>query len=448
MLWQSAQRCSGGTALIEDAAHRKRALLLTLVLRVVNATSQIAISLFLLKVYGAAAVGYFAVFISNTMLASLLSRQGFDRTLTLFAVRPKASRHTLPLFQSYVWAIIAWSPLAGVLNIAVHYATIGQVPSIGLAILLLLLPAVVAMSSLAAGYFTGFGRTVAATIQQPGFAIALTALALGTCFVVGAELDVYATYFCFASGLALLGLHRILGGTGFRCKVFLDARAHMKDGLYRLAARYSCRFLVINFFTTFSSVYFISFLALFVSGESIGQFRVVERLAMVIAFNLTFVNIILPARAISQRLANDDRQFDRSMRSTFLFQYATGLAIFLIYIVFMDQITAWIKVDNLALYVLLLTAQLINALTGPVRVILMYLNGQRVLQVSAIVETFGSALLYWILYGAYGMTGLAIAYFLAISVPNIVLASIVYARFGIIPVPFVSPVARSPRRRV
>lgn len=433
--------------MLEDAAQRRRTLLLTLVLRVVNATGQIAISLLLLKAHGAAAVGYFAVFISNTMLASLLSRQGFDRTLTLFAVRSKASRHALPLFRRYVRSIMVWSPLAGFLNLAVYYGTLGQIPSIGLAVLLFLLPAVVAMSSLAAGYFTGAGKTVAATIQQPGFAVALTALALAVSLMSGAVLDVYALYFCIATALALFGLHRIAGGTGIKPRKIGRERERLKEGIYSLARRYSRRFLVINFFTTFSSVYFISFLALFVSSELIGQFRVVERLAMVIAFNLTFINIILPARAISQRLANDHHQFDRSMRSTFLFQYATGLAIFLLFLVFMDPITSWIEVDNTVLYVLLLAAQLVNALTGPVRVILMYLNGQRVLQVSAIAETCGSALLYWVLYGAWGLTGLAIAYFLAISLPNIVLACIVYARFGIIPLPFVSPVARPPRRR-
>ena len=125
----------------------------------------------------------------------------------------------------------------------------------------------------------------------------------------------------------------------------------------------------------------------------------------------------------------------------------TGLGIFLFYLLFMDGILAWIGVHNVLLYVLLLSAQLVNALTGPVRVILMYLNGQKVLQVSAIVETFGSALLYWILYGAWGLTGLAVAYFLAISVPNIILAWIVYSRFGIVPLPFVSPVRGNRDRR-
>jgi len=76
-----------------------------------------------------------------------------------------------------------------------------------------------------------------------------------------------------------------------------------------------------------------------------------------------------------------------------------------------------------------------------VRVILMYMKGQRVLQVSAIIETFGSALLYWILYDTYGMVGLAVAYFLAISLPNIILAGIVYKRFGVVPLPFVSQAA-------
>jgi O-antigen/teichoic acid export membrane protein len=310
-------------------------------------------------------------------------------------------------------------------------------------IVLLLLPTVVAISSLAAGYFTGFGKTISASIQQPGFSFALTSFVLITSFLLGIKLNVYAAYISIASGLSFIGLYRILRGTGDNLTVLIKAPQHLKKSIYRLALRYSRQYLVINFFTTFSSVYFISFLALFVASDLIGQFKVVERLAMVIAFNLTFVNIILPARAISQRLANDHTQFDRSMRLTFLFQYATGLGVFFIYLVFMNQIMEWIEVDNWVLYILLLAAQLINALTGPVRVILMYLNGQHVLQVSAILETCGSAFLYWILYNAYGLTGLAIGYVLAISLPNIVLAWIVYTRFGIIPIPFVSPVAGS-----
>ncbi len=419
--------------------------MLTLVLRALNAAGQIAISLFLLKTYGQAAVGYFAVFISNTMLASLLSRQGFDRTLTLFAVRPKASRHTYALFQSYVRSIILSTPLSGLLNVLVYYVTIGPTPSIFMTGALLLLPTVVAISSLAAGYFTGFGKTVSASIQQPGFSFALTSFVLVMSFLIDIEPNVYAVYFFVASALSSVGLYRILRGKGDKLLALIRAPGKLKKSIHALALGYSRRYLVINFFTTFSSVYFISFLALFVASDAIGQFKVVERLAMVIAFNLTFINIILPARAITQRLANDHTRFDRSMRITFLFQYATGFGVFLIYLAFMNQITEWIEVDNLVLYILLLAAQLINALTGPVRVILMYLDGQHVLQVSAILETFGSAILYWILYKAYGLTGLAIAYCLAISLPNLVLAWVVYKRYGIIPLPFVSPVAGSHR---
>jgi O-antigen/teichoic acid export membrane protein len=432
---------------MEDAGHGRQTLFLTLVLRGVNAAGQIAIALFLLKAYGAATVGYFAVFISNTMLASLISRQGFDRTLTAFAVRPRASAHAQPLFWSYARTIAAWSPLTGMLNVLAYRPTVGQISSVGMVILLLLLPAIVALSALAAGYFTGFGRTVAASVQQPAFSVALTAAALAGALLIGIRPDVYATYSCVAAGLALVGLHRIrrdahAGGTGV-------ARSHRRlpAGIRRLSLQFSRRYLVINFFTTFSSVYFISFLALFVSGESIGEFRVVERLALVIAFNLTFINIVLPGAAIRQRLAGDHDRFDRAMRLTFLFQYATAIPICVVYLLFMGRITAWLGIDNAWLYVLLLGAQLINALTGPVRVILMFLNGQRVLQVCSIAETFGSALLYWVLYSAYGVTGLAIAYFLAISVPNLLLAWIVHARFGIIPLPFVPPAYASRARR-
>jgi O-antigen/teichoic acid export membrane protein len=402
----------------------------------------VAISLFLLKAYGAVAVGLFAVFISNTMLASLISRQGFDRTLTLFALRPKASRHVLPLFRSYARSIVLWLPLTGLLNVLVYLATIPQAPAPVTTIQLLLLPTVVALSSLASGYFTGAGRTAAATVQQPGFSVAVTALVLASCFALGSALDVYATYFTVAVLLAASGLLRILRSRPGARTEPAGTGSGMPVRIARLARGYSRRYLVINFFTTFSSVYFISFLALFVAHDLIGQFRVVERLAMVIAFNLTFINIILPAGAIGRWLAKDHSRFDRAMRQTFLFQYATGLGIFLLYLAFMDRIMAWIEVDNPFLYLLPLVAQLVNALTGPVRVILMYLGGQRVLQVSAVAETLGSALLYWWLYAAWGLTGLAVAYFIAIAAPNLVLAAIVYARFGIVPLPFVAQAAR------
>jgi O-antigen/teichoic acid export membrane protein len=404
------------------------------VLRVATAAGQIAISLFLLKSYGAAAVGLFAVFLSNTMLASLISRQGFDRTLTLFAVRPRTSHHALSLFRSYARLIVLWLPLAGALNVLAYLATVPAPPAPGTVVLLVALPTVVALSSLAAGYFTGTGRTAAATVQQPGFSVALTALVLATSFAIGVELDVYAAYCAVAALIAGSGLLRILRAQGAE-----TASGAPPARVTRLARDYSRRFLVINFFTTFSSVYFISFLALFVAHDVIGQFRVVERLALVVAFNLTFINIILPAGAIGERLAKNQPRFDRAMRQTFLFQYTTGLAIFLAYLAFMNPIMSWIGVDNAYLYLLPLVAQLINALTGPVRVVLMYMGGQRVLQVSAVVETFGSALLYWFLYLAWGATGLAVAYLLAIAVPNILLAWIVHARYGIVPLPFVSP---------
>jgi hypothetical protein len=412
------------------------------VARVATAAGQVAISLFLLKAYGAAAVGLFAVFISNTMLASLISRQGYDRTLTLFALRPMASRHAPSLFRSYARSIVLWLPLTGLLNVLVYLATIPQAPTPGTIVQLLLLPTVVALSSLASGYFTGVGRTTAATVQQPGFSVAVTAFVLAACFALGVPLDVYATYFAVAILLAASGLLRILRGRPGAPTGPAATAGGIPAHIARLARGYSRRYFIINFFTTFSSVYFISFLALFVAHDLIGQFRVVERLALVIAFNLTFVNILLPASAIGQRLAKDHARFEQAMRQTFVFQYATGLGIFLIYLVFMDRIMAWIEVDNPFLYVLPLAAQLVNALTGPVRVILMYLGGQRVLQVCAVAETFGSALLYWVLYAAWGLTGLAVAYFLAIAVPNLVLAGIVHSRFGIVPLPFVTPSAR------
>lgn len=414
-------------------------LLLTLGLRVFNAAGQIAITLFLLKAYDQAAVGYFSILLSNTMLASLISRQGFDRTLILFAVRPRASKYTISLFAAYVRRVLLSTPLSGLVNIGVYYAVFDETPSAVMACILLLLPAIVAISFLAAGYFTGLGKTIAATIQQPGFAAALTTAILGSCYLVDLTPDVFGTYFLVTGMIAVVGVYRIARAS---MKAFRDLpvmKRQVKSRIYDLALRYSRRYLVINFFTTFSSVYFISFLALFVSSEVIGEFKVVERLAMVIAFNLTFINIILPESAISKRLANDRALFDRSIRWTFLFQYATGCGIFLFCMIFKTPVMAWMETQNTSLYVLLLSAQLINALTGPVRVILMYLGGQNVLLISSILETIFSVLLYWYLYDMLGLTGLAIAYFVAIALPNVVLAGIVYGRYGIVPVPFVSP---------
>jgi O-antigen/teichoic acid export membrane protein len=373
------------------------------------------------------------------MLASLLTRQGFDRTLTLFAVRPRAATHTILLFFTYIRLVLISTPLSGLLNIAVCYVTIGASPSIALALILFILPTLVAISFLTAGYHTGFGRTISASIQQPGFSAALTAAISTAMHYWGASPDVVIVYFVVTALLSCFGFYRILRGSGQPMRQLAKNAAGLKVSIRELASRYSRRYLVINFFTTFSSVYFISFLAFFVSTDVIGQFKIVERLAMVIAFNLSFINIILPASAISHRLVKDQSRFDKSIRLTFLFQYVTGCGIFLTYLAFMNPIMDWMQIDNIAMYILLLSAQLINALTGPVRVILMYLGGQQILQTSAIVETFGSAILYWILYNAFSLTGLAVGYFTAIATPNLILAWIVHRRYGIIPLPFVSP---------
>ncbi len=430
---------SGWPPLNEKLTQKMPRLLLTLGLRVFSAFGQIAITLFLLKAYDQAAVGYFAILVSNSMLASLIARQGLDRTLVLFAVRPKVAKHAIPLFVAYIRRVAIGAPLSGAINIGVYYAVFDNYPSVAMALILLLLPAVVAISFLAAGYFTGFGRTIAATIQQPGFAAALSAVLLSSCYWLGLAPDVFGTYFVITTLLALIGVYRIVRASGQSLAGLSHAYRQLKSSIYALALRYSRRYFVINFFTTFSSVYFISFLALFVSSEMIGEFKVVERLAMVIAFNLTFINIILPESAISKRLVNDHAEFDRSIRWTFLFQYVSGCGIFLLCMIFMAQIMLWMETQSTDLYVLLLSAQLVNALTGPVRVLLMYLGGQNVLQISAVLETIFSALLYWYLYGRLGLTGLGIAYFVAIALPNVVLAGIVYGRYGIVPLPFVSP---------
>ncbi len=395
-------------------------LAITLLLRVFNAAGQLALAFFILKAYGK---------------STLLLRQGFDRTLILIGVRKKLSSHVKCFFTNYLKKILFLSPVFGVLNLGVFYFTSGVPENSTTVLVLLLLPLLFSTSFLVSGYFTGTGKTVSATIQQPGFSAAITTIILFSCTLAKTPENLILAYFVVVLGTCLFGLLRLS---------FFDQRAYRATGKKRItknqlvqkvSSAYSRRYLVINFFTTFSSVYFITYLALFVSDELIGEFKVVERVAMVIAFNLSFINVILPSKSIHKFNKNDMKGFAHSIKLTFLFQYITGGCLALLLIVFGSQATGLLELSNAYLYYFLITAQLINSLTGPVRVLLMYLGGQKVLQISAIAETIGSMVLYWTLYTWLGLTGLAIGYFIAISTPNIVLACIVYKRFGIIPLP-------------
>jgi len=410
-------------------------LAVTLFIRVFNAAGQIAIAFFLLKAYGEASVGFFTVFVSNTMLVSLLMRQGFDRTLILIGARNHLSKHTGHLFNFYFRAILLVSPLFGLINILVFVATSSTLSLGNLWFIIAALPIVFACSFLVAGLFTGLGKTVSAAIQQPGFSSGITSCILIFSYAFNVMPDVFLTYFLVACFVSISGIAKIYLNNSIETGSFLRSKNVLPTLLKKAAKLSSRRYLVINFFTTFNSVCFPTFLALFVTDSLIGEFKVVERLAMVIAFNLSFINIILPSKSINKFNVKDSSGFCKSIQYTFMFQYLTAGALFLAFLLFKEQLSTWLEIKNESLFYLLLIAQLINAFTGPVRVLLMYMGGQRILQFSAIVETIASMALYWSMYALYGLTGLAVSYFLAISIPNIILACIVFRRFGIIPLP-------------
>lgn len=409
----------------------------TFALRVLNAAGQIALSFIILKAYGVEKLGIFTIFLSNTMLTTLLARQGYDRTIILFQTRKRLSRYTNQLFYKYIKHIALIAPLAGGINLAAYAFATDGLPETGLLFIIILLPFVVAISFMVAGYFIGAGNIVAATIQQPGFSAGITTIAIAVAISMGLKPDLLIVFFVSTCLVAVLGIihillqFEILRGSG------IEKIARDRKGVMEISRNTSMRYLFINLFTTFSSVYFFAYLALFVTPAEIGSFRAVERLAMVIAFNLSFINIIMPGNAIKLFNTNERFKFDQAIRNTFLFQYVTGLGLFVSMIIFKEPVMLWIEVDSMVLFTLPLLAQLINALTGPVRVILMYLGGQKILQTSVALETLGSMILYWVCYKLYGVDGLAMGYFIAIATPNLLLALIVYRMYGIIPFPLV-----------
>lgn len=410
-------------------------LIITLGLRVFNAAGQLALTWFLLKAFGKSTTGIFTVFVSNTMLTSLLLRQGFDRTLVLVGVKNKLSRLADPLFGLFAKKILVVSPFIGLINLAMFYFTSGVPETKQLAVIVFALPILFACSFLVAGYFTGAGKTVSATLQQPGFSAGITAIILIVTYKETLSQNIYLTYVLVVFSVTLYGLLRVFINKPVN-KTQRSVPVNLKPLIIKKTRAYSARYLIINFFTTFSSVYFISYLALFVSDSTIGEFKVVERLAMVISFNLSFINVILPSKSINKYNSNNMDGFAKSVQDTLMFQYITAIAVFLPLVLFGDYVMEYLEVDNPKLYYFLLFAQLINALTGPVRIFLMYMGGQNILLLSAVLETIGSMILYWLLFNWGGSTGLAYAYFIAISTPNLILSWVVYKRFGIIPLPF------------
>lgn len=406
-------------------------------LRAFSAAGQLALSILILKAFGAERLGVFTVVVSNSMLVTLLARQGFDRTVIMFRARPSAAHFGEILFHRYTRTILFVTPVVGALNVAIFALWKGGAPDLLLGVTLFTLPAAIALSAMAAGHFTGDGRAAAAMIQQPGFPAGIASLVLAGGILAGTPPDPFLIFLAASVVVALIGVADVLRSSGQRLGALLQAPAPLPGRIRRLADGRSREFLVINFFTTFTSVFFFSYLAFFVATHDIGELRTIERVAQVLAFNLTFLNIILPGSAIRSYNANDHRAFDRAMSRVFIFQYATSLALFGGLWLFRGRLMPWLELSSPTLFLLPLLAQLINALTGPVRVLLMYLGGQGVLRVSVILETAGSALLYWTCYHRYGLNGLAWAYFLSIAVPNLVLAGIVYLRYGIVPLPFV-----------
>lgn len=420
-----------------DRRRPRSQLVLSFLLRGGNAAGQLLLSFIVLQAFGSAALGVFTVVVSNSMLITLLTRRGYDRTLILFQARESVRRFAPRLFWRYAQVVLTVSPFAALVNVALYWGWVGRPESLMCWTSLAVLPAALALSALAGGYFSGGGRSAAAMIQQPGFAMGIASLVIGGGLLAGLRLPPIPTFTAAACLVAIVGLARVSRDGGDAWSAAWRRRVDVPSHLARLADRQSRGYLVINFFTTFSSVFFFSYLALFVSALEIGQFRGAERLAQLLAFNLTFINVVLPGTAIR---AYHDRDFDafaRHMSRVFQFQWVTTAALFIALVVFRQPLMRWLEIPSLDELLLPLFAQFVNAVTGPVRVLLMYLGANATLQTSVIIEALASAVLYWTLYAAMGLKGISIAYFLAIAVPNVVLAGIVYRRFGVLPLPWV-----------
>ena len=327
----------------------------------------------------------------------------------------RAQRYTYSVFIEYERRILLNALLLGLANTCVLWL-IGIEDQIILACAFIA-PGAAALAALRSGLEVGAGRAASAALLMPSFFLAVSAaLIYGVHNVTGYTIPpepMYVLVTLFSLIASMLKTRELSG------------QPHLLNSnvtrYLRALKKRSREFLAINLLTSFNATLFFSYLGFFLSLEEVGEFRVAERMAQVVVFNLAIINLIAP-RQIASRINNNNPGPDlwRRLKLIYAFQISTTAIAILGVVAFYNYEPAGLRFGDPFVIVLPVLAQAISALTGPTRVLLMYTGRRRFVTFVAVFECLSALVLYPILYSVYELLGVAAAYALIVAVSNAV----------------------------
>lgn len=176
-------------------------------------------------------------------------------------------------------------------------------------------------------------------------------------------------------------------------------------------------------------------LGLFVEAEQVGVYRVAVQAAMLVAFGLQTVNLVVGPYITRMNNRGDHRQLQRLAAGAAQAALAVALPAALVFILFGDTMLELIVgadyVGGASALAILAVGQLVYAGTGPVGQLLNMTDYERVLTRTVASAAVGNILANLALIPLWGMNGAAVATAATFVVWNVLLARAVKKRLGI-----------------
>jgi O-antigen/teichoic acid export membrane protein len=412
---------------------------ITFILRSVGFIFTFGFTLMLARLLGTDGAGLFFLCVSIITVASVIARLGFDNTVLRFAAEAAAKKDwgaliglckkstTIILATSLLLMVVVFASASWIAN------TIFQKPSL-VNPLRWMTPAIPAISIifLYAELLKGLKK------------IKLSQLIQGACLPVAT----FVACLCLGSIWELRGI-----AVGYSVSAILMAGLAAYWVLKTLQDRFSDKglFSIRKLFRTGIPLYNFALMNLIMAwsatiilgtqgrASEVGIFQVANRTTILISFFLTSVNTIAAPKFASLYTKGDMRALSKTARQSSALMVIAVTPLLALMLIFPSSILSLFGPDFEAgtlLLRLLSIGQFINVATGSVGYLLMMTGHERLLSINITLATIINLFLCLWLIPKMGPLGAAIATAVPLALINLLSAYFVYAKLGIVTIPF------------
>ncbi|MFQ5550830.1 MAG: oligosaccharide flippase family protein [Gemmatimonadales bacterium] len=404
----------------------------SLVLRVASAGLALSSQVIFARWLGAEQYGTFVFLTAVLGLLVLVGRLGFDGAAVRFVAYLKESAAV----TSFVSAAISWSTLGTVvaalcLGLAAEYLRSSAGISVATTRTAATLIPALGLLQVVGGIARGRKRII---LAQAPYEVLRPLILVG---IVGLLLLHHAEG---SSARLLFTLSGVTGYLVLLLAAWMTLRGFDRDSQFRFGLSVDRLWDALPFMLMAGMHLLILqtdvlILGLYVSKSEVGAYGAASRLALFATFGTSAINTIAAPMIASMSTA------DRPALQQVLSYAATGIFVFAILswlgvVLFGDWMLSFFGPGFPLAFpalIVLVTGQLVNALTGSIGVVLSMTGHQRLLSALMVFPTIGNILLNLAFVRSYGMVGAAIASAVSLAIWNVSLVFLARKKTGVDP---------------